>query len=41
MLPKSADLAPFTAPYAADDAAIASELLGPARLSAEREAQHG
>ena len=39
MLPKSADLAAFTAPYAAEDAAIAGELLGAARLSREREAR--
>src|ERR1700753_4131646 len=37
MLSKSADLAPFNAPYAADDAAIASKLLAAARLSGERE----
>src|ERR1700753_1058336 len=39
MLSKSADLAPFNAPYAADDAAIASKLLAAARLSGEREAR--
>ena len=39
MLSKPADLAPFTAPYAADDAAIASRLLGASRLGREREAK--
>jgi RHH-type proline utilization regulon transcriptional repressor/proline dehydrogenase/delta 1-pyrroline-5-carboxylate dehydrogenase len=39
MLPKPAGLAPFTAPYAADDVAIASKLLETARLSREREAR--
>src|SRR5579862_1574511 len=34
---KSADLAPFTAPYAADDVAIAGKLLGAAQLSKDRE----
>jgi len=39
MLSKPADLAPFTAPYAADDVAIAGKLLETARLSGEREAR--
>ncbi|HET7884633.1 MAG TPA: bifunctional proline dehydrogenase/L-glutamate gamma-semialdehyde dehydrogenase PutA [Bradyrhizobium sp.] len=36
---KPATLAPFTAPYAADDVAIASKLLSAARLSEAREAR--
>src|SRR3984893_17223809 len=39
MLSKPADLAPFTAPYAADDVAIASKIPGTARLGGEREAR--
>ena len=39
MLSKPADLAPFTAPYAADDAAIADRLMAAARMSTDREAR--
>ncbi len=39
MHPKSASLPAFTAPYAPDDIAIATQLLGASRLSGDREAR--